>query len=119
MQNKELSELINSTVLKRLAQNSDIASQSITSSPQVIQIGEGVPLFKDNLSGPELAAVVTHPLSADDVFMNIKATLHDVGFDPSVNYSAQQQNEFTEAVRNNLVKKYGNWLNLINKNLVI
>jgi hypothetical protein len=101
------------TAIKNLVRERLRVAQSQT----VTNIGSGTPVFKTPFVGTDFAAVMTRPLTEEEIFNTIKSTLNSIGFNPNQKYTREQQEKFNNAVINALSQKYGKHLEILNPNL--
>lgn len=82
---------------------------------KIIYIGEGPqPLFKENLTGAQVAQLALAP-TTDDFAKLIMKSLENRGFDKTKKYSPAEIKIFTDGVYQDLYEKMGGILDLVNK----
>ncbi len=82
---------------------------------KVVLIGSGTqPLFKNNLSGADIAQLALAP-STKDVLDFVLKSIQQRGFDKNKNYTEKEMSVFVDAVYDDLMEKVGGILNRVNQ----
>lgn len=112
---KTIKIAINALLILKEAQIFNGLTQSHT--PETIEIGQGLPLFKKDISGPEAAILMITKFSPNDINSEIQHTFENMGFDSKKQYSDEELNTFVSEATNNIINKYKNLLSSFNPQL--
>ncbi len=86
--------------------------------PQTRTIGSGEPVFKKDLSGPAVAALLTSKISPEDYENTIIQFLNSNGFSGGTRHSPEDMQKIIGELSNVLLSKYGGIINQINPSLI-
>lgn len=105
-----------------LFKKAQVPQESMQSSqpaiPQTRIIGTGEPVFKNPLSGPAVAALLTSKISPEDYENTIIQFLRSRGISKSSRTSPEEMQKIVVELSHVLLSKYGGLIDKVNPNLI-
>lgn len=106
------------SLFKKAQVKQEPIQQPQSALPQTRIVGTGEPVFKKDLSGPAVAALLASKISPEDYENTIIQFLSSRGLSGTARHSPEEMQKIIGELSNVLLSKYGGLINQINPNLI-